>query len=470
MNRWFNRGVGQDDPSRVARPGEGSAIVARRLAVAGALHCTLVAGLLLVALHAAAPPARALFDDAEVRAMLFTREELASGGEPLVLLGWQSIYEMNGNGRRTLQEHLVWYVGDADAPEIGQAIQPYRVLHNVEVELFGLQHCRIYRGNDTLRVESDQWSRATPPGWPPAGGRPWADAIGELPPLQDGDVLDIAYVLDNRWNQFFLPADWAVAPLSCPYALVVERLVRFQHARTMKSVIEIADHDAKLRHHYGGAIPTVEVHTGDIPRGPADPTALGAPRVYFTSSSGWEQVRDQCDLFYQMALEDAEILFRSVGDSLATAHSDTRGRIAAVIEYIDTHTTQLPRSLTSSPYFPRGPRAVVQLRATDAAERGLLIAALASAAHMKADLFLARCDKAGFLPGVPTALQFDRLGLRVLLLEEDRMIWLDPLADSATDGRDAAEAYQLVLGTREGGPILLERTAEGWFAPYEPEE
>ncbi len=433
----------------------------RRRAVPWAVGC------LLIALGAGGPaPARALFDDAEVRAMRFTSEALAPQDEPLLLLGWQSIYEMNGNGRRTLQEHLIWSIGDAQAAETAEAIVPYRVLHNAEVELFGLRRCRIYRGPDTLFVEDERWTRASPDGWPPAGGQPWADAVGVLPALQDGDVLDIAYVLDNRWNQFFLPADWAVAPLSNPHAPVVERLVRFQHARTMTSVIELANHDAPLRRHYGSTIPTVEIHTGNLPRGPADPTALSAPRAYFTTSSGWRQTRNQCDLFYEMAHTDAEILFRSVGDSLASAHPDTPARMAAVFEYVEEHTTQLPRSLTSSPYFPRGLRTVFELRATDPAERGLLISALASAARMKADLFLARADTTGFRPAVPTALQFDRLAVRLLLAEEDRMLWLDPQAASYREALEAAGEYQLLLSTKETEPPLLKRTADGGFAAY----
>lgn len=429
-------------------------------------------GLLLLILAIAASgrvPAKALFDDAEVRAMLFSRSKAQASAEPLVLLGWKTTCEMNGNGRRTLQEHQVWYIGDPNAPE-ANAITPFRVLHNTEVELFGLQHCRIYRGDDTLRVENDQWTRQTPRGWPVRGGQPWADAVGTLPPLAAGDVLDVAYVLDNRWNDFFLPSDWAVVPFSTPYAPVIERLVQFEHARTMQSIVEVASHDARLRRHYGRAVPMVEVHTGNIPRGPADPTGLTAPRVYFTSSETWQKARNQCDLFYEMALEDAEILFRAPGDSLANEFPGTVPRMAAVYDYLEARTTRLPRSLTSSSYFPRAPRIAFELGGTDPIERGLMMTALASAARLKADLFLARSDTTGFLPDVPVAHQFDRLALRVLLIEEDRMVWLDPEADSYGAGLDQAADYQLLMATREREPVLLHRTPEGYFARYPLEE
>ncbi len=397
--------------------------------------------------------------------MLFSTKKAQESGEPLVLLGWKTICQMNGNGRRTLQEHQVWYIGDPDAPE-ADAVQPFRVLHNTEVELFGLQRFRIYRGDDTLRVEDDQWSRQTPLGWPERGGQPWADAVGGLPPLQPGDVLDVAYVLDNRWNNFFLPSDWAVLPLSSPHAPVIERLIQFEHARTMESIVEIAGHDSRLRHHYGRAVPMVEVHTGNIPRGPENPTGLAAPRVYFTTSGTWDKVRSQCDLFYQMALDDAEILFRTPGDSLATEFRSTVPRMAAVYDYLKKHTVRLPRRLTNTSYFPRGPRIAFELGATDPIERGLMMTALASAAYLKAELFLARTDTTGFLPDLPLAHQFDRQAVRLLLVEEDRMVWLDPEADSYGTGLDQAADYQLLMATREREPVLLRRTSEGHFALY----
>ncbi len=427
----------------------------------------LCAGLggLLALLWLAAPSGAEGFDEAQVRAMLFAREEAAASGEPLVLFGWHSFYNIKGNGRREIQEHQVWFIGDPDHPTVRE-LSPLRVLQDTEVESFGLRLCRIYRGADTLFVQGKEWSRQTPRGWPEKGGAPWAEVVGELPKLKSGDVLEVAYVLDNEWTRFFLPSDWYTVPITTPLARTIERKIEFKHPSAIEGQYKVANHSARLRRHYGAPTPRYDLHAGHLPIGPAIPTGLDAPRVYFTSSRDWRNVSGQLELLYDRAIVDGERMSSVVGDSLAREVRETRARLDAVMGYLDERLARLPLDMTRSRYYPRGLRVVEVMGGADPIERGLMLTGLSSSAHMSVDLFLARADTSGFLPEVPTAGQFDHVVLRALIAEEDETVWIDADAPTLEEGIERAARYNLVLATGGQDEPLLRRGPEGSFIPY----
>lgn len=422
-------------------------------------------GGLLACLWLATTSASGGFDEAQVRAMLFAREEAAASGDPLVLFGWHSFYNIKGNGRREIQEHQVWFIGDPAHPSVRE-LSPVRVLQDTEVESFGLRLCRIYRGDDTLFVQDKEWSRQTPRGWPERAGTPWAEVVGVLPDLKAGDVLEVAYALDNEWTTFFLPSDWITVPITTPLARTIERKIEFKHASAIEGQYKVASHGARLRRHYGSPTPRFDLHAGNLPIGPASPTGLDAPRIYFTSSNDWNNVRGQLDLFYGRARSDGELMSRVVGDSLAQSAPGSRDRLDAVMRYLDTRLTRLPREITGSRYYPRDLRVVQILGGADPVERGLVLAGLAASAHLSVDLYLARADTSGFFPDFPTAGQFDHLVLAALIAEEDETVWIDAEAPTLAEGLERAAAYNLVLATGGQKEPLLLRGREGTFIPY----
>jgi hypothetical protein len=110
---------------------------------------------------------------------------------------------------------------------------------------------------------------------------------------------------------------------------------------------------------------------------------------------------------------------------------------------------RIPRALTSSTYYPRNAQVCHRLAAADRLEWSLLAAALASAAKVRVEVFLARDDLTGFDPAVPIPSQFDRVVLRALLAEEDRTILFDPWGGDLDAGLLQRAPLLLPLGPAE---------------------
>jgi len=403
---------------------------------------------LVVALAGAISPAGAFYDDNEVRAILFSRENADTLGAPLVLLAHHTALEMQGNGARATEEHWIWYVSDP-ADTTCRRVQVLRVLVDRTMESFGLRRCRIYRGDDTLRVEEGHWQEAEPLGWPPQSADPFREISAELPPLRHGDVIELAYGVRNYWSPGLFPSDWALVPLSDPDAPTVERHIKLTHNAALSVELAVLQSDARLIEHLGTHPPVYELLTGNLPRGPAEPTGLAAPRLLFTSNVGWAPVRRVFERHGAVFVVNGEQVLRAVGDSLALAHPSARPRLQAVLDHLNQNVRRVARPLTASTYYPRNAQVCYRLGAADRLEWAMLAAALAAAAKVHAEVFLARDSLAGFDPSVPHPAQFDRVLLRALVTEEDRTIVFDPWPGSVTEGLVTQAPLLLPLGSAD---------------------
>ncbi len=413
-----------------------------------ALILAMVAGLWAV-------PTHAFYEEAEVRAILFSRDRADALGAPLVLLAHRSDYTLAGNGPRVVKEHYLWYVGDPEDPACDVIAHP-RVLLNTEIETFRLKICRIYRGDDTLRVEEGLWDLAPPRDWPATGNEPFFEAAARMPALARGDIVELAYAIDNRWNRWLYPTDWIRAPLREPRAPTLERHVRVQYNSAMRWRAKVLNDPAKLVRHIGLATPTLEVLTGDLPPGPPVPTAIDAPCFGFSGHETWAGVARAVGLPANRALAVGEEYFRDLGDSLATAHTNSRERLQAVLTLLGRRCALIPEPMTATIYQGRQPPSTFEGRSAKPLEFALLVGSLARAAHLRTELFLARPGRDGLVVELPQPMQFDRVALRVLLAEEDRVLLLDP-----TLGDLAACAG----GIHEG--MLLIGLLEDWLDFYE---
>ncbi len=427
------------------RPGHADSGGRRRSDRSGAWRTALAAA---VALAGAIGSAGAYFDDNEVRAILFSRENADTLGAPLVLLAHQTALEMLGNGARTTEEHWIWYVGDP-ADSTCRRVQVLRVLLDRTLESFGLRRCRIYRGDDTLRVEEGHWDTVEPQGWPPQSADPFREIAAEMPPLRRGDVIELAYGVRNHWSSGLYPSDWALVPISDPDAPTVERHIRVTHNAALTVELAVQQSDAHLIEHLGTSPPVFEVLTGHLPPGPAEPTGLDAPRLLFTSHVGWKPMRRVFERHGIVFLTHSERIFRALGDSLALAQPSARLRLQAVLDHVAARVRPVPRPLTASTYYPRNAQVCYRLGAADRLEWGMLVAALAAAAKVHVEVFLARDSLAGFDPALPHPAQFDRVLLRALVTEEDRTIVFDPWAGNLVAGVVTHVPLLLPLGTAE---------------------
>ncbi|MCK4304508.1 MAG: hypothetical protein KAY24_09745 [Candidatus Eisenbacteria sp.] len=359
-------------------------------------------------------------------AILFNRDRAEQLEVPLVLLAHQSHYEMRGNGRRTIHEHLIWYVGDPGHPFCETVKRPGVVVDNM-IEIFLLKRCRIHRGQDTLLVEPDRWELHAPRNWPSEGCQPWSEVSAELPKLKPGDIVELAYSLDNRWTTSRIPSDWVVSPLVVTGAPTLERHIIFSSDTIRNGRVDVIGQSVRPIRHYGGALTKTEFMIADLPAGPADPTSLETPRAYFTSHQNWTSLRRMLQRYFHWSISDGEKLLKELGHSIMETHRASRDRLKAVLEHVERHCKGIPVSLTASTYYPRNVQLSYGKGAADPMERALLVTALAGAAIMKVDVFLARGNVDDFRPDLPTPMQFDRVILRVLLAEEDRYALIDPL-------------------------------------------
>ncbi len=396
------------------------------------LRVALRTGLLAVGLWAAAPAAQAFYEDAAVRAILFSRETADTLGSAVVVLAHQTDLSMNGNGRRSTEEHWIWYVADPGDPACAAVKQP-RIVIDRTMESFGLRRCRIYRGDDTLAVEEGHWELTEPQGWPEGGADPYREMTATLPPLEAGDVVELAYTVENRWTPGRYPSDWVVAPITVPYGPTVERHILLTHNASISAYLATLGTDARIIEHLGHQPPKYELLTGNLPPGPPQPTGLDAPRLLFTSAGAWSSVRQVFERHSSVFLRQGEELMAAVGDSLASAHRQSRPRLQAVMDHLRSRIRRYEGALTASTYYARNPQVCVVLRSANRMEWALLVAALAGAARLKVETYLAREGVADFDPGVPNPHQFDRVLLRALVTEEDRFILFDPWNDRLTE-------------------------------------
>jgi len=389
-----------------------------------------IAGILL-----AMPAAQAFYKDVEVGAIARNRDRARDLGTPIVLMAHQTVHALSGNGPRTIEEHWIWFVADPD-DDAARVVASPSIILNQEFEALDIRQCRIFRGADTLRIEEDAWSSVVPAGWPPEGSEPWRAVTASLPPLEAGDVVDVAYQIQNFWSRTLFPSNWVLAPLTVPEAPTIERHVMITYPSALKAWAKVVDHEARLRRHHGASQPMIELLTGNLPAGPSNAGGLDAPRLLFTSNPDWGDMRGALDFHLRSALIRGERLLADLGDSLAAAHGTSRQRLSALLEQLDRY-ARIPRHLTASTYYPRPASFLKQAKTADRQERAYLAAALAAAAHMRCQVFLARESSDHFHPGIALPMQFDRVVLRVLLAEEDRYLVIDPWM---SDLESAAEA------------------------------
>ena len=390
------------------------------------------------------PPAHGYYEAAEVTAIRFSSDRAATSGEPLTLLAHQSAYNMFSNGPRRIEEHKLWYVADPTDPRCLDLRKP-RILINRMTEAAELTRCRIFRGADTLNIIGEDWRLASPTDWPPQGTDPWRELTAELPPLEQGDVVELAYMIENRWSPGLFPSDWVAVPIRAPGIPTFERHITMEYNVAMKRMarLKVFGDEAPLRRHHGRNRPMVELLTGDLPAGPADPTALDAPRLFFTSHDTWRTLGLCLQKQYGGFLFEAEALLRSQGDSLSATHRPSGERLEAAMRYVDGHCARIPEPLTASSYYPRRPSIVQAMGTAGPLERALMIAGLGGAARMKIDVYLARPADENFDASIPIPMQFDRVILSVALVDEDRVAYIDPWS------------YPLSAALEAGGEDLL---------------
>ena len=418
-----------------------------------------LAGLVLLA-----APAGAL-DQASLRAVLFQRPRAEALGVPLVLLCHETRCEMQGNGRRTIDEDWVWYIGDPDAAICDQVRQP-RVLLEGGVQSFGLKHCRIIRGRDTLRAGQDGWQLQGPAGWPCPGGTTWAEAVGTLPPLQHGDAVQIAYIIHERRGPDRPAGDWQLLPLAHPGVPTFDRSILVPYYIGVDGRVKVLGDSTRLVQHWGEVSPLIELHTGNLPAGPEDPTAPGAPRLLFTADNDWRFTAQGLARSYDAAIRALQESFAAAGDSLAAVHPQTRERLVAVIALVDRQWSRVPRPLTATGYYPQRPRDLLRAACADRLERALILAAFAGAARLKVDLYLARRPSPEpFLPDFPLPQQFDRVLLRALIAEEDRRLMLDPWEPALEAAGASVPAGTLLFDVLNVQPGFFEVMDDGSLQP-----
>jgi hypothetical protein len=411
-------------------------------------------------------PARADYNGAELRAIFFNKEKAANIGAPLVLMAHRTHCKILGNGPRETHEHRIWYIGDPTHP-LCAAVREPGVLLNHTIESFGLKRCRIIRGLDTLRVATDEWKVTAPRGWPPEGYEPWIETHTELPELRRGDIVEISYSITNRWSRNRLPSDWELLPIRSPVAPTIERHIVITYNRALQGEVKVLGDTRRILRHHGGGEPKLELLTGNLPPDPADADSLNGARVLFTAGKSWHAVhgvlRDHC----AVELNNGTRFLAEIGDSLMRTHRRSRERMRTIFDHIEQRCARIPRSLLSSEYYPRLLALAYEGRATDPLDRALLIAALARAATLKAEIFLGRSTREGFDPEFITPMQFDRVVLRFFVAEEDRHVLLDPWEPDLDRALHAVSTDAVFLGIEQDWPGLYELDEHGQLVPYE---
>jgi hypothetical protein len=415
-----------------------------------------LAALCLALLAGLVPRAGAFYDDASLRAIGFSAERARATGAPLVLLAHQTVCDFVAFGPRVRDEHWVWFIGDPDAPAC-RAVREVEILLDVKYEFPFIDHCRIFRGADTLVVDPRGWSIDPVRGWPPETGGAWRGAHGRLPELKAGDIVDFAYRVENRWSTERLPSAWEAIPIRHPDAPTFERQIICSYNSVLKGRVHVVGEERNPVRHFGVSPPRIELLTGDLPPGPATPgTSPGSPRVLFTASSDWNDVRQTLAHSCNATIVAADRLLEATGDSISQCHRGSRERLGAVLDYAERHWRRVPLPLSATSYYPGDAGEMLRQHAAGPLERAALTAGLARAAHLQAALFLARGDEEPFLPGFALPQQFDHAALRVELTEEQTALLIDPWQSKLEDALRTPGDWTLFLG--------IARPWEGFYA------
>jgi len=419
-------------------------------------RCIGLLPLLLLGFALTPCPAGAFFSDADVSSILVNRDRAARFDAPIVLLAHDTHVRLLGNGPRRTEEHLLWYVREPDAPAT-QAIRRPRIRIGQRLERFILQRCRIYRGADTLGVPPEAWKLAAISGWPPAAYRSWSEATAELPALRRGDVVEIAYAIDNQWSQRRQASHWTAIPLPHPEAPTLERHIVLNHPAALEGRARVFGAATTVIRHYGAEEPEWEILTGNLP-----PSGMGQvpPRMLFASDTPWSTVHRSLGPHYRHGARRCAESLAAVGDSLLTAARPTRARLAAVLEYVENHWQRVPRPLRTSDFYPRSPEEILNQRTADRLDRAMLVMGLGQAAKLQIEVFLAASTEEGFRPEFASPQQFDRVLVGTPVIEEGRFLLIDPWAGELTSAEKAAR-LPLLFGITEAVAGFREVTDDG---------
>jgi len=222
-----------------------------------------------------------------------------------------------------------------------------------------------------------------------------------LPPLKRGDAVQIAYTLFEHRGPDRPAGDWQLLPLTHPGVPTFDRSILLPFAIGVEGRVKVIGDSTRLVQHWGEISPLIELHTGNLPAGAPDPTALGAPRLLFTAESDWGSMARGLAHSYQFTIQALQPAFEAAGDSLARRHPGTRERLAALITRVDREWSRIPRPLTATGYYPQSPRDLLRTTCADRLERALVLAAFAGAARLKVDLYLARGVSPKRFSGLP---------------------------------------------------------------------
>jgi len=438
------RAARRESPTGAPRPGVAApAAGARPPRGARGLTRLLTAAFVLLPL-----PAQAVYDDASVHSILLNRDRAEALQAPLVLLAHETTCHLAGGGARTKSEHLIWFVADPQAP-VCQAVQQPRIRLDLLLERLELHRARIYRSGDTLEVAPAAWHSTGISGWPEATRLSWTEASAELPPLEKGDLVELAYTIHNRWSASRQSANWEVIPIANPLAPTVERHIVLTSVSLIDGQAVVLGDAARLIRHHGTTQPRLELLTGNLPPAPADPLDLHAPRLLYSAETDWRTVQRALVPHYGYCIQTYEEALAAAGDSILAATRTTRERLAGVLEHIERRWTRVPRSLPETRGFPRLPPAALTDRASDPLDRAILAAGLAGAAHLKVSLFFGASTAEGFRTDLATPQQFDRVLLGVPLLEEGRYLIFDPWQTGLEAAESAASGVPVLFGISE---------------------
>jgi hypothetical protein len=426
------------------------------------LPCPAWRGILLAMVLGAvlAHPGQAFYDDSSLRAILFNAERAQEIGAPLVLLAHQTTCNFTGYGPRDFEEHWIWYVGDPKAPE-SRALRHFEIPVEVKTEIVELERCRIFRGTDTLQVGASPWALVPRADWPKGSEFTQQAVRAGLPELNAGDMVEVVYRLKNRWSGQQAPSAWEVVPIREPGVPTLERHIVVTHNPVLKGRVRVLGDLERPVRHFGVTPPTIELLAGNLPAGPLDGTALGSPRLLFTASLNWKDVRQLLERDVCTAIDAAQVLLQASGDSLGRSHRSTRDRASAVLRAVDRRWEKTPESLTASNYCPTLPSELVTQRVAGALDRAVLVTALARAAHLQAAILLARGEGEPFIQDFQLPQQFDRVLVRIDVPEENAALLIDPQAETLDAALRAASEATLFLGLAKPWEGFYQRDASG---------
>ncbi|RLC22658.1 MAG: hypothetical protein DRH56_08420 [Deltaproteobacteria bacterium] len=415
----------------------------------------------------AAPAIPQLYDPAEISAILSRKAEAEAAGHPVVLLAHRSSWQVSVSGPRTLYEDQVWLIADASSKQ-ARMLARSPIAYDLTLEQMTLLRARIFRGSDTLSLGRKALARrvSAPPWWPTKEcAAPYVSENLALKDLRDGDVLEVAYSVRNRWGSKRYPSSWLRIPFGWPDAPTLERhiVVGVKGGRCQWRTVGF--NDAFVRKHrrpIGEQIPewlewmsTQHPPVRDI-RG-----TLSEPVVLITRSGSWADVSKA--LWFNI-----DFWVRSNTDSLFEEAKrfrkpgiPTRKKAQAVLSELHKRWKRVKGSLLECCYIPRPQGAARCLGCASPLEWALLATSLMRASHLDATIFLARSSSEGFMPDFPTPMQFDRAVIALFVPEENRYVLLDPAQKNLRKAEDAIAQDAILLGVQTDWQEGLYRLSGG---------